>query len=181
VSHELTIRQVADGDWDTIVRLEYAAYAALGLSEDRAALESRVHASPGTCFVAQRGGRVAGYLLALPYPAFQYPDLARAEQGAFQSDNLHLHDLVVARSLRRTGVARRLLDHLTATAESLAFDRISLVAVAGSEVFWSANGFTAHHEAAPPQNYGTHAVYMSRAVRADRAGSRRPIDAPLHG
>jgi ribosomal protein S18 acetylase RimI-like enzyme len=172
MSDELRIRRIADGDWDSIVAMESSAYADLGLSEGRAALESRVRVSPATCCVVDLGPRPAGYLLALPYPMFRYPDLERAEESTSPSPpasssptrNLHLHDLVIAKSFRRRGLARHLLNRLVVTARSSGYERISLVAVGGSETFWSARGFTAHDGVVPPGGYGANAVYMSRPL-----------------
>src|SRR6266404_7228002 len=129
------IRHISDSDWDSIVALEASVYAGSGLSEERVALESRACASPATCFVLEIGQRIAGYVLSLPHPVFRYPDLTRAEELTFRSPNLHLHDLVIAGDFRRCGLGRRLLHHLTATARSNMYERISLVAVAGSATF----------------------------------------------
>lgn len=187
MTHDVRIRlrHIADGDWDGIAALEAEVYAPLGLSEGRAALESRARASPSTCFVLDGPEGPAGYLLALPYPPFESPDLARAEEPApgadpgspqapappaFPSDNLHLHDLVVAADFRGRGLARRLLRHLATTARSQTYEQISLVAVAGSETFWSAQGYRAHREIPLPGSYGTDAVYMSAAVPEGRRG-----------
>ncbi|MGA4838233.1 GNAT family N-acetyltransferase [Streptomyces sp. G45] len=167
----LHIRPVTDHDWDGIAALEAGVYTPLGLSEGRAALESRARVSPSTCFVLTSGHRTAGYVLTLPYPAFQSPDLERAERSAFASANLHLHDLVVAEDFRGRGLARRLLRHLTATARAQRYERISLVAVAGSETFWSARGFTAHREVPLPASYGADAVYMSAPVPERQSGA----------
>jgi GNAT superfamily N-acetyltransferase len=167
MGHDVRIRHISDGDWSGIVALEASAYTDSGLSEGRAALESRAHASPSTCFVLDLEQRIAGYLLALPYPMFQYPDLTITEEIAHHSRNLHLHDLVIAESSRGRGLAKRLLHHLTMTARS-GYERISLIAVGGSEAFWSANGYSAHHEVAVPSSYGTDAVYMSMAMREGR-------------
>lgn len=173
------IRPIADGDWEGITELEAEVYTELGLSEGRAALESRARASPGTCFVLDPApgsrGRPAGYLLALPYPPFQSPDLAHPEEAGPSapsppSGNLHLHDLVVAGEFRGRGLARRLLRHLATTARARAYERISLVAVAGSETFWAAQGYRAHREVHLPDSYGTDAVYMSAAVPQGRRG-----------
>ncbi|GHC67972.1 GNAT family N-acetyltransferase [Streptomyces flavofungini] len=176
------LRHIADGDWDGIAALEAAVYTPLGLSEGRTALESRARASPSTCFVLDCAEGPAGYLLALPYPPFESPDLARAEESApagapgasappaFPSDNLHLHDLVVAEDFRGRGLARRLLRHLATTARAQTYEQISLVAVAGSETFWSAQGYRAHREIPLPGSYGTDAVYMSAAVPEGRRG-----------
>ncbi|MBY8885181.1 GNAT family N-acetyltransferase [Streptomyces sp. PTM05] len=158
------MRHVRGGDWDTIVALESAAYTPLGLSEGRAALESRVKASPATCFVLDVGERAAGYLLALPYPMFRYPDLTRAESTVARTGNLHLHDLVVAEDLRGSGLATALLGRLFATARSHEFATVSLVAVGDSAPFWAGRGFTAHPDVAPPEGYGPGARYMSRPV-----------------
>ncbi|MFG2628566.1 GNAT family N-acetyltransferase [Streptomyces sp. NPDC048473] len=181
MGRDVRIRQISDGDWDGIAALEAGVYTADGLSEGRAALQSRAHASPATCFVLDFEQQVAGYLLALPYPMFEYPDLNRMEDIIFHSRNLHLHDLVIAEEFRGRGLAKRLLRHFTATAGSKGYDEISLIAVSGSDTFWSANGYKAHHEVAPPRNYGTDAVYMSRSVPDSRTRKTNLANEPLHG
>jgi ribosomal protein S18 acetylase RimI-like enzyme len=158
------IRHISDSDVDSIVALEASVYEGSGLSEGRVALESRACASPATCFVLEIGQRIAGYVLSLPYPIFQYPDLTRAEERVFRSRNLHLHDFVISDGFRRCGLGRHLLHHLTVTARSNMYERISLIAVAGSDTFWSAKGYRAHPELALPGSYGPNAVYMSRAI-----------------
>ncbi|MFJ9562063.1 GNAT family N-acetyltransferase [Streptomyces fuscichromogenes] len=160
------VRHITDTDWDAIAAMESRAYAGLGLSEGRAALRSRADASPQTCFVLDLGAQPAGYLLALPYPPFGYPDLERAEEPvvpAHPPRHLHLHDIVVAERLRGRGLGERLLDHLTLAAAARGFERISLIAVGRSEPFWSAHGFTAH-PGISPAGYGANAVYMSRTT-----------------
>ncbi|MGQ4511090.1 GNAT family N-acetyltransferase [Streptomyces sp. DW26H14] len=169
LSHDLRVRHVLDDDWDAVVGLESDTYAAAGLSEGRAALESRVSASPSTCFVLHVDGRLAGYVLALPYPEAAYPELAGTDATTFESANLHLHDLVIAEDLRGRGLGGHLLSHLTAVAATAGFERISLVAVGGSDTFWAGNGFTAHAEIVPTGDYGADAVYMSRTVPAEAA------------
>ncbi|MFE0809143.1 GNAT family N-acetyltransferase [Streptomyces sp. NPDC058794] len=162
------VRRMAAGDWDTVVSLERDAYTGRGLSEGRAVLQSRAAASPDTCFVLDVGARTAGYLLALPYPFRRYPELERAEGTATAPGpgNLHLHDIVVAPDLRRRGLARHLLRHLTGTARTRGDERISLVAVGGTRPFWAARGFVPHPGVVPEGAYGADAVYMSRPVPA---------------
>ncbi|MEU9888861.1 GNAT family N-acetyltransferase [Sphaerisporangium sp. NPDC051011] len=166
MSHDVRVRQISDGDWDGIAALEADVYTGAGLSEGRAVLESRAVPSPGTCFLLECGRRPAGYVLALPYPMFRCPDLAREEERAFRSRNLHLHDLVIAEAFRGRGLARRLLRHLQAAARAKTYERISLVAVADSEPFWSAHGYRPHPDVGLPGGYGAHAVYMSAEVAA---------------
>lgn len=175
------IRPITGDDWDGIVALEAGAYTALGLSEERSALQSKVRASPATCFALDAGHRLAGYLLALPYPESAYPDLARREQVVFHSRNLHLHDLVIAEDLRGRGLGRRLLARLTAGALQQGYERISLVAVGGSRTFWSARGFTARDGVVDHGEYGAGAVYMSLALPSRQAGNPAPVGGPPGG
>ncbi|MFI1486975.1 GNAT family N-acetyltransferase [Streptomyces sp. NPDC020747] len=175
------VRHITEGDWDGIVAIESRAYAGLGLSEGRAALRSRAEISPSTCFVLDVGSGPAGYLLALPYPAFRYPDLERTEETAAPphpvpgpgSGNLHLHDIVVAEGLRGRGLGQRLLHHFTLTARSRGYERISLIAVGRSDTFWSARGYTTH-PGVSPGGYGADAVYMSKAVPTDPGAQPEP-------
>ena len=162
--HDVRIRNISDADWDGITELEADAYTEHELSEGRAALESKALVSPGTCFVLDYRERTVGYLLALPYPTDRYPDLTRAEETAFRSRNLHLHDIVIAEGFRGRGLAKELLVRLTATARAQSYERISLIAVSGSDGFWSANGYRAQRGIELPVSYGRDALYMSRAV-----------------
>ncbi|MEU4179362.1 GNAT family N-acetyltransferase [Streptomyces sp. NPDC026589] len=155
--------------------MESAAYAELGLSEGLDALRSRARVSPGTCFVVEADDRIAGYLLALPYPADRYPGLRESETTAFASPNLHLHDLVVSSPFRGRGLARRLLDHLVATARNLGFEQLSLVAVGNSRAFWSHQGFTTRPDVVTT-GYDPLAVYMSLALAAPTPRSSPPTE-----
>ncbi|SHG95418.1 GNAT family N-acetyltransferase [Streptoalloteichus hindustanus] len=157
-------REITDDDWDAILELESGAYQESGLSEGRAALQSRHRASPETCFVLDSDRGVVGYALALPYPVCRFPDLGQREEAAFTSPNLHLHDLVVAEELRGKGLATVLLRRLTATALARTHRRISLVAVGDSEKFWSAHGYRPLPGVAVPSDYGANAVYMSKVL-----------------
>ncbi|MGW3953510.1 GNAT family N-acetyltransferase [Streptomyces sp. NPDC004752] len=163
------IRVIADADWPDVAALEADAYAGSSLTEGRAALESRGRASPGTCFVLDLDDRIAGYVLALPYPMFRCPDLTRPTDLTHHSRNLHLHDLVVAGPLRGRGLGRRLLCHLTAVAAARRYERISLVAIDAREGFWRAQGYRTRHDVHVPSGYGPHAVYMSTGVPARRS------------
>jgi ornithine decarboxylase len=158
------IRPIDADDWNTIATLEAGAYSGSGLSESRAALESRGRSFPATSFVLDAGERVGGYLLALPYPRFRFPDPARVEESVFRSSNLHLHDIVIGDEFRGRGWAKRMLRHLTDTAKSFRYERISLVAVDGTAGFWTAHGYHVHPEITLSDGYGPNAVYMSRVI-----------------
>ncbi|MFG2792589.1 GNAT family N-acetyltransferase [Streptomyces sp. NPDC048419] len=166
------VRPVREGDWAHIAALEADAYASCSLSEGQAALESKGRASPGTCFVLDLDGRIAGYLLALPYPRFRYPDLAQTDEPVRRARNLHLHDMVVAEDQRGRGWGGRLLGRLTATARP-AYEHISLIAVGGMAPFWAARGYRAHPEIRLPRSYGDDAVYMSLTVPGSGTGASK--------
>lgn len=163
----LRIRPLAEGDWPRVAALEAEVYAPAGLSEGREALESRGRASPSTCFVLEAGDRIAGYVLALPYPPSRYPDLERPEERSFTSSHLHLHDLVVADDLRGRGLGSRLVRHLAAAARQ-GYEEVSLVAVGGTESFWARHGFRPDRRVELPASYGENAVYMSGPVPGGR-------------
>ncbi len=164
MSEELRIRLLNEQDWDSVVDLEHAAYAADGLSEGREALQSRARSSPDTCFVLERHGAVVGYLLSLPYPPLRCPDLGRPEEAVYRSANLHVHDLVIAEELRGREVALGFIRHFREQAGEQGFERISMVAVRGADILLRLLGYRAHREVAVPACYGRRAVYMSMPV-----------------
>ncbi|RKT08579.1 acetyltransferase (GNAT) family protein [Streptomyces sp. 3211.6] len=169
------IRGISPADWDAVAALEAAVYGPRGLSEGRTALEARGEASPSTCFALHHELRLAGYLLAFPYPPGRCPDLLRPERTAHRSDNLHLHDIAVAEDLRGKGYGRTLLHHLSDAARAAGYRRISLVAVSGMDTFWAALGYRPQPGVTPPPHYGGDAVYMSKTIREGRPhGAQNP-------
>jgi diaminopimelate decarboxylase/GNAT superfamily N-acetyltransferase len=170
------VRAVTEADWDVIAEIEDAAYAGLGLSEGREALRKWAALSPDTCFLLELDRRVAGYVLALPYPPRHTPSLGHpertdavevAEAGAV-SRNLHLHDIVLAEDVRGRGLSKLLLRRLEAVATVHMFEHICLVSVGGREGFWAAAGYRAHHEVAVDESYGSQAMYMSKPLEVAR-------------
>jgi ribosomal protein S18 acetylase RimI-like enzyme len=154
------IRHIEDGDWDELMLLENEAYSLKSLSEDRDALLSKQRLSPSTCFVLIAERNIAGYLLSLPYPRLHYPALAQIEATPFQAQNLHLHDLVIGKRFRGRGFAKCLLRKFNGAAKAEDYQSISLIAVAGSEPFWRAQGYERCTDIGFPAGYGEQAVYM---------------------
>jgi predicted N-acetyltransferase YhbS len=156
------IRPLAESDWPQVAALEAATYRDLGLCEGMAALRSR--AGAGTSFVLEAEGAVAGYLLALPYPYGQFPDLIVAGAVPSGSANLHLHDMTVGAEHRRAGLGTRLAGHLLTVARELGFERVSLVALDGRDAFWARQGFVPQPAVPAPAGYGADATYLSRPL-----------------
>ncbi|GLZ01184.1 GNAT family N-acetyltransferase [Actinoplanes sp. NBRC 103695] len=156
------IRPVRAADWPAVVSLESAAYRDLGLSEDPGLLRGR--AGAGTSFVVEARGRVAGYLLAFPFPYGRSPDLAAGGTVVSGTGGLHLHDLVIAAEHRGGGLGSLLLAHLLDMAHDGPYRRISLVSIARSRTFWAGHGFRPRPEVVVPDGYGHGAVYMSRPL-----------------
>ncbi|KUL41534.1 hypothetical protein ADL15_04615 [Actinoplanes awajinensis subsp. mycoplanecinus] len=156
------VRHVTERDWPGIVAIEASTYAGKGLSEDPAVLRTRM--DPATSYVLATGGRIAGYLLALPYPERCSPDLTRAEDTVHDSVNLHLHDLAIAPGHRRAGLGARLVRHLLSEAAGRGYRSVSLVALAGAGAFWRAQGFRDRDDVIPPAGYGADARYLTRRM-----------------
>jgi predicted N-acetyltransferase YhbS len=157
----ISIRALAPADWPSVTRIESAAYAPLGLSEDPSVLRSR--AGAGTSFVLSLGSSLAGYLLALPFQYGRFPSLAESSIPA-DSPDLHLHDMAVAAEHRGTGLGSRLAGHLFSAARAQGYTRVSLVSVGGSGAFWTRHGFQPRPEVPAPAGYGPGATYMSRSL-----------------
>lgn len=160
------VRFIEDYDWDAVTGIESDTYLPLGLSEGREALVSRGRLSPETCFVVEAGQRVVGYVLALPYASDRYPDLHQPDIGSPNPANLHLHDMAVATGHRGRGLGKRMLGRLVPEARRLGYEQISLVAVGGSDGFWSARGFRPRPEVAVTAQYGPDARYMTLSLES---------------
>lgn len=92
---------------------------------------------------------------------------------------------MIVPELRRRGLARMVLDRLIRTGLSQGYERLSLVAVGGSDAFWSSCGFAAHPAVPVADSYGRSAVYMSlpltaglRARERANGSTRKGIDRP---
>ncbi|WP_245572436.1 GNAT family N-acetyltransferase [Actinokineospora enzanensis] len=162
------LRHPRDDDWAEIAALEAGAYGEL--AEGRAELESRAAMSPSTCFVLDSGDGIAAYVLTLPYPFHEFPDLLLLERETHPSANLHLHDLVVAPGFRGRGLGVYLADRVVQTAREQGYQRISLVALDGLAPFWAARGYHPLPDIVV-DGYGSGAMYMSRVITEQPPGT----------
>ena len=105
----IVLRTMQAADFGAILAIQAQSYPA-NLIESRDALASRHALSPDTCWVAEHGGEVKGYVFAHPWhgdtpPQLNQP-LARLPP---QHDTLFIHDMALCRSTRGHGIAPRLL------------------------------------------------------------------------
>ena len=90
------------------------------------------------------GDALCGYAFALPWRAGTVIPVAHVlEALPERPDVMYIHDMVVAPAHRGRGVASALLAEISRLAVALDLDRLSLVAVQGSEPFWQRSGFAA--------------------------------------
>ena len=110
--------------------------------ESKGSLNSKLLASPSTCFVACAGGNMIGYLISLPW-IFTAPPILNAPvcEMPVIPDCLYLHDLAIAPTARKTGAGQALVNTFFSRLQELNLDRAALVAVQASANYWRRRGF----------------------------------------
>lgn len=137
--------------------------------ESESSLKAKLLASPSTCFVAESGHRLMGYLITHPWTSKLPPEhnASKCDVPA-NADCLYVHDLSVHPDARGTGASKALLDHFFQRCEEYPFNLSALIAVQNSKGFWRKHGF----EIEEPNDdikkklasYGTDAHYMMRSI-----------------
>jgi GNAT superfamily N-acetyltransferase len=149
-------RLMTEGDLAAVARLAAKVHPAL--PEADAVFAERLRLFPPGCRVLVEEDVVAGYVLSHPWagdpPALDTLIGAIPDRPA----TYYLHDLALDPAARGLGKARELLQGLGDLAQAQGLGTLSLVAVSGSEPFWSRHGFQ-------PMGAETAAGYGSVAVR----------------
>ncbi|WP_295914627.1 GNAT family N-acetyltransferase [uncultured Bartonella sp.] len=114
--------------------------------EEDAVLEEKFNLSPLSCFILSdnesSSGSVYGYCLAHPYKMNSIPALDQLlHKLPEKCDTLYIHDLALLPEAQGGGNGKKAVELLVAVAERENFDKLSLVAVHGSQLFWQKNGF----------------------------------------
>lgn len=136
--------------------------------EPVSAFESKLSASPKTCWVISIGpDSILAYLVCLPIADENYPLLHASDwQSPAWADELYVHDMAISPVLRGQGAGRLLLNQARAHAASLGLVRLSLIAVQNSATFWGHLGFAARPATSEPlvrklASFGADAMLMS--------------------
>ncbi len=97
--------------------------------------------APG-CFTLEHGATVAGYCFSHPWKTGAPPALdTRLGNLPTEPDSYFIHDLTLDPSMRGRGLAGALMPRLAGIARDNGIARMTLVAVGGSQPFWSHMGF----------------------------------------
>jgi ribosomal protein S18 acetylase RimI-like enzyme len=123
-----TIREMTDGDYDTVHAL-WKATPGIGLSEadERQNIASFLAYNRGLSFVAEAGARLAGAVL-----------------GSFDGRRGYLHHLAVAPEVRRAGIGRALVARSLEALRVRGVRRCHIFVMAGNEDgrrFWERVGW----------------------------------------
>ncbi len=165
-------RLMIEADLDDVSRIAAAAHPE-ALSERPDVFAEKLGLFPRGCLAFALGERVAGYAFSHPWMLGDAPALD-AFLGALPEspDCLYLHDLAIAAEARGRGEAARAIASLTALAAAERLGALALIAVQGTDRFWTRAGFLdapAPRLAAKLAGYGPGARYMIRRAAAQRA------------
>jgi len=123
--------------------------------EPMSGFDNKLRRSPGSSWLAVSSGQTVAYLVTLPVDEAHFPALHASDwQAPEQARWLYLHDLAVDPAHRGGGAGQRLIDQALAQARDLGLGGLALVAVQGSQPYWSRHGFR-------PQSV-THAGLLER-------------------
>jgi len=117
------------------------------------ALASRLKHGPGLCFVAERAGHLAAYLLAHLWRGC-LPALHQPLPAPIRPDHVFLHDLAVHPEFQGVSLGCSLLARLSAVVILSDYAEMRLVALGSAVQFWQKHGFVANGAAVLPEAYG---------------------------
>lgn len=160
----MKIQKIEENNWTGILGIQDEAYQEIG-PEELDVLKSKQSASPETCFVCVSDKEdVLGYLLAHQWAADEPPKLFEPLPDIENSDSLYLHDMAVGSRSKGQGLGRSMMAELLKVAALKGVKRITLVAVQGSDSFWSLLGFKAITGTHICPSYGKDSVLMEKRL-----------------
>lgn len=169
------VRPVLSADLPAVLEVQRQVYGD-AFQEDAAVFEAKLRLAPDAAWLAERDGRVVGYLFSHPWagripPALHMPLAALPAND----DCAYLHDLAVIPEGRGSGVAQELIDRFNRWACAREFGRSMLVAVGEAGRFWARLGFERASGGAASSEilsaYGPGAACMERYVVSRRLES----------
>jgi ribosomal protein S18 acetylase RimI-like enzyme len=126
----------------------------------------RLRLYPQGCFVLQGASGPAGYLVSHPWRADDAPALDRRIVALpADASTFYLHDLALLPHARGSGAGSGIVREILRHAADKGYPSAALIAVSGSEAFWTAQGFDAQPDMARKcASYGPGAMFMRRRL-----------------
>lgn len=164
---DMDIQPMTLADLGPVLALQHRCYPA-EYHEPLAAFENKLKQSPDTAWLARCGNSALAYLVCLPVDEDHFPAL-HADNWAPPPEAkwLYLHDLAVDPAHRGSGAGQRLVEQAFEHARRTGLGGLALVAVQGSQPYWSRQGFVARVVEHPGlhqrlRSFGDGACFMVR-------------------
>lgn len=159
------LRPLQAADLPAVLRLQARAYPP-HYHERAEVFASRLAVSAGGCWLGERGGEAAGYVIAHPWTEPSPPPLHAPLGGlSGMATGVFLHDMALCPQARGSGLAQGLFRKVRGWAVQQGAGEIMLVALADARAFWQRLGFVADATALPA-GYGDGACCMRLALSA---------------
>lgn len=163
----VVIDRLTGDDLPAVMAIQRLAYPPF-LVERAEILANRMGLPLSCCLAARDGDALIGYCIAHGWAAGSPPPLDTMVAPAGDPAVLFLHDLAIAPAGRGRQIGAQLVDHAARAARQGGLRRIELIAVAGADSYWHAQGFAqAPTDAAMRDKialYGADARWMTRAL-----------------
>lgn len=159
-------RAMAASDIPSVAAISDAVHG--DLTESAGVFAERLALYSAGCFLLDRDGEAAGYLVSHPWPR-RSPVPLDVLIGAIpgDADSYYLHDLALLPAARGSGAGVAVIRQALAHAAHAGFREASLVAVNGADSFWAGQGFAPVDDAALARklaSYGEGTVFMERPL-----------------
>ncbi|MBQ4834853.1 GNAT family N-acetyltransferase [Pseudoalteromonas luteoviolacea] len=160
----MIFKKIEEIHWNRILEIQDESYQEVG-TEELDVLKSKNAVAPDTCFVCvSKSGGVVGYLLAHPWNGVYPPKLFEPLPNITHCEYLYLHDMAISPQSKGRGVGRAAALKLFEIAKNKGMNKVVLVAVQGSESFWSTIGFQEVKGVSVCSSYGEKALLMEKVL-----------------
>lgn len=138
---EIMIRPLKSEDLDKVLRIQAEAYKP-ELIESRESFLDKLTLYPEGCLGAWKGDHLCAYIFSQPFLYNQIIPLNQVMHHLpVNPDCLYIHDLAVGKQWIGGGKGTKIFNQIRDLARKQGYRQIKIVAVQGSEPFWTRLGF----------------------------------------